>query len=1189
MTITLTNPRPTDLGIVSPALGPWFSSDKRLSAPDAALGVAVNFTSGEAWLPPTAGLLSLYLAESDRPYSIAGLRHPDGTPAFAEGRLVAVFRLLPEVEERLHSLMRFLPPVTAAPPTGDPTAAVAPTRARVRTFALELSPTLDPTNPATFIDGLGNLLVPGFPSFVSRGLTDARDIRRAKAAYLGLSIPATGTEIVRSGARPMNDLKRPGRFELPSGSGITPEPEKLLRFPDGMSARLFVFDDRGLPLDPGAVATWWKFLATRAFDNLWAAGFSGTDQRTASLDGGARFTLHLVNPHGGHLANDQPLMGRSQLTNVTALPDTSAPRNLRSSTTGDVTITFNSADPAAAADNAPFPRVALLPVGRFATSLRVWQGDWSGFAINRDFVQVALVEAESHLVGIPRLLPAGTGNPVIQRRAADQNRITTRVNVVRATGDLVQSTIDAATQAILTTFDGTGATTLVAGAVDRDYGSLSALTALPAPLPPDALPEFTGTVPSGAQELKDSNGRRVGIVHPLIGGTERVLVELALGNALAGAWVRVWAQDFSTRTGSRSRLDGGAGRADANGRVFAAIALETGATGTASPSGLDILIKTAGGVREYPDLRFARPAPVSGSAIALTDTPTILLCETAQTLTTSSLSNAIPSGVTAIALASGSRTAPALIDRTSIPAAAFADHTLIRQLASGDTLVLTQPAFVLQPEGDLTPPLGGITIQRMVRRGIDRITDGSVLAAGAPLPGQERLEGIAARIEGSGSGNAAAAFSTTPALGRFHELLPHQQGHPGAPATAEFHGTGVTLSGASALLLAELVRDRRDRLSSNLMSNAFNTPLPNLTAVPDNDPATWVTLLRTAGKGSEGDIGMDILADAFATSSTTPGTIARDVERWIRQRRIDADTSTLPAEVQSLVSTLNSILAALPPATGSGQEQNVLSAARALDRRFQAARGIREGALSLLAAVQRAEDFIYIETPALDNLACGSGDEQINFWMTLRDRLNTRTHRALKLILCVPLQLNPFAPAPLQTVRDALLKAALEELRSLPHYDQRVVILTPNAATGRSLYLSSTTVIIDDAYLLTGTTHLWRRGLSFDASLAVSVLDETVEGGRSRTVRQLRRQLIADRLGLSVHFLPENPSDLMEALRLLPGRDGGRRLTLRTVAGSILSTDTTTNNVWNPDASPGSGFNLATFLVSLAAIREHIK
>ncbi len=55
--------------------------------------------------------------------------------------------------------------------------------------------------------------------------------------------------------------------------------------------------------------------------------------------------------------------------------------------------------------------------------------------------------------------------------------------------------------------------------------------------------------------------------------------------------------------------------------------------------------------------------------------------------------------------------------------------------------------------------------------------------------------------------------------------------------------------------------------------------------------------------------------------------------------------------------------------------------------------------------------------------------------------------------------------------------------------------------------------IVDDAYALTGTTHLWRRGLSFDSPFAATVFDEALTPGRPADLVGFRRRLLAGRLG----------------------------------------------------------------------------
>ena len=55
------------------------------------------------------------------------------------------------------------------------------------------------------------------------------------------------------------------------------------------------------------------------------------------------------------------------------------------------------------------------------------------------------------------------------------------------------------------------------------------------------------------------------------------------------------------------------------------------------------------------------------------------------------------------------------------------------------------------------------------------------------------------------------------------------------------------------------------------------------------------------------------------------------------------------------------------------------SVLRAIDRRLLgSARGYRETATALAVAFARAQDFVYIEILALDNLAIGIGDVILN-------------------------------------------------------------------------------------------------------------------------------------------------------------------------------------------------------------------
>lgn len=230
--ITLVPP-PRSLGLHSPVIGPWFSdATVALGLPEDDLAVPLTLGGGVEWRPPVAGFLSFYLARPARPPGLACLRGPGG-PAFSDGRLIAVFEVLPEAGERLAALMRALPTL------GTPAVTGLATRPAIRTFALEFTTA---TPDLAFFDD--RLSFP-YPTGVD---TDAK-----KLAYLGLAGSASALD---NADAPMRDLYRPG---VTAGTS-----QVLMKFPSATDARLWVFDARGRAVDPGAAACWWLFLATQA-------------------------------------------------------------------------------------------------------------------------------------------------------------------------------------------------------------------------------------------------------------------------------------------------------------------------------------------------------------------------------------------------------------------------------------------------------------------------------------------------------------------------------------------------------------------------------------------------------------------------------------------------------------------------------------------------------------------------------------------------------------------------------------------------------------------------------------------------------------------------------------------------------------------------------------------------------------
>lgn len=1096
---TLT-PAPSSLGLSSPALGPWFASATSgatlptLGVPDGDLAVTLAADAGLRWLPPAAGLLSFVVASTPRPPILAPLRKADGTAAFTDGRLVALFRLLPEVEERLDALAMVL-----APADGSATATVSP-RARVRYLAVEL-----PESPPT-IATLAGRVEPGFPN--TPAPTDAE-----KAEALGLRL--SGTTIL-NGRTPMFDLKRPG--------GSTSGSERLLSFPTAAAGvKLWAFDAGGRAIDPGAVATWWARLAGTDFDNLWADDIPAADRRTAPAD--ANLAVHLVDAHEGPLS--ATLAAR---LNVSGLTGTGPVRTANA--TSGATLAFTAApDP----DDAPVPKLALLPAGSYGNSVSVWPaGPVQSMA--RDFVRVAALSVEEHLVGQARKSTAAAGTAAA-RRAADQNRPSTRVEVARSTGPVLLETTDAAAGAVNDVFAGTGATMIVSSVLSVDWGALSALTSLPAASPPEPLPTLVARALTGG-------GSATGSI--VIG--QRVAFELAFAASLAGAWVRAWPLGFDDRVGRHFRLDGGSGRVRGDGTVTIVAGLPDGAVAPAAPMSVDIEVVTANGTRLYMDVRFNRPAPVGGTPITLSAaTGDLVVCETGSLFSSGLPNDSVPSGATVVVRpATGPLT---LVDPATIPAAKRAPATISRGLAAGDLVELTQPAFVGVPAGDTTTAIAatGATVTRETRTGLTRLVQ-----AGAPLPTMERHEIAATRV---GPTDASAAIAATPALGRYHELLPHQAGHPGAPGAPELHGPGAALVGPATIAVAEFTRERTSANTAAL-ATAASTPLP----VPPDPagPTRWTAALRTVAAQVEAEPGLDTAA--LGSSPYPFGDTLANIRGWFSSQGV-----------------------AIPSATGAAADSIV----RALDRRMLAAtRGLREAATSLRAAINRAQDLVYIETPAIDDLALGETNDRLHLWQELRNRMDAVP--ALRTLVCVPVRSLPGWPDPLGRVRDSLLIDASASLRLAREH--RVAIFSPAAGPGRTLRLASTTVIVDDAYALTGTAHLWRRGLSYDSSLAVAVFDEALDAGRSAAVRRFRRALVGGRLGLDPSLVPDDPAELVDAIRRLGDRGDSVRLATAAIVAPDPSPTATDRDIWNRDGSLQTGFDPIGWITALtAAVRSALE
>jgi hypothetical protein len=93
----------------------------------------------------------------------------------------------------------------------------------------------------------------------------------------------------------------------------------------------------------------------------------------------------------------------------------------------------------------------------------------------------------------------------------------------------------------------------------------------------------------------------------------------------------------------------------------------------------------------------------------------------------------------------------------------------------------------------------------------------------------------------------------------------------------------------------------------------------------------------------------------------------------------------------------------------------------------------------------------------------------------------------------------------------------------------RVAIFHPVGFPGRTAFIRTTTIVVDDVWCLTGATHFRRRGVTFDGSAAVASFDRQMENGYSQKVRVFRRASMAAKMAVPA---PGNGTPSADWLRL---------------------------------------------------------
>ncbi len=917
----------------------------------------------------------------------------------------------------------------------------------------------------------------------------------AKAAFLGLTF---GGGSFDNGPHPVTELCRPA-----TSSAVALKNRNAAALP----LKLWCFDHRGRALDPGSVAALWAHLAEPArWDNLWAHE-DAEDQRTTAAAAG-RF-VHLVSFHEGPLASE--IGARLTLNDLTRVTDSEQLYQVGSAPSIALT-------PAADADTdtAPIPRLAVLPNGVYtdpatATPLAGWTSTDTPFPMQRDFVRLALGDVESHLIGLTRA-------DTVQK---DPRRRVSAARNTAATPLLL--TIDAVTSQVMASLSAGAAAVAMAPVMDTRWGAVSPAALGDDDLTDSAFDKLEFTAHAIAGEGAEAGGTVTG---------QRVVFKFD-GTLPAQSWIRIWPHGRDTDTGRRYRQNGGAALADGTGTALVVVPIPDGtASSAADPVELsfDALLVTTAASRLYADQRYIRPVVAAGSRLVLPgdgSTPadtTLFLPE--QGMAMSRGTNQLQSGQIVLAFEGPLEDDTfRLADMESLQPADLAEATLPNAAASGDTLITTSPAFGQTPEGTLDPTAspGGPARLHRARNALTELT-----TFGRPVPTQERLELVALERTGN-TGVIGAAPGREP----HHEAPPPRLAHPGVPAAEEVHGPGIALAGPATDPLVALMRERA---SADLVEFIAAAGTPLTPATDPGGPSTFAAILETMTSGVAGDA--VLRAMAAITPSFTPGRTWDEIKSKIDDALGDG---TLDDRLDT-----------------SSFDGDALAAAvdRVLHKTQSGASGF---ATAAQAAIGRAEDFLYIQTPAIDPHAAGGG--AIDLVDAIKSRWTTRP--GLRVMLCVPEKWLPNRTAKLEQIRKHGIGGALEALQA--DAADRVLLFSPIAGSGRSLHMASTTLIVDDAVLLSGSTHLWRRGLTFDSSLAVSLFDETVAAGRPAAIATARVQLLAIMLGLTTDLIPRDPEDCFNALLQLSRSGGLGRVKPGVYVAQPDPTTAGDLDAWNPD------------------------
>ncbi len=320
----------------------------------------------------------------------------------------------------------------------------------------------------------------------------------------------------------------------------------------------------------------------------------------------------------------------------------------------------------------------------------------------------------------------------------------------------------------------------------------------------------------------------------------------------------------------------------------------------------------------------------------------------------------------------------------------------------------------------------------------------------------------------------------------------HASGNPGNPAGPDLHAPGIHVTGSLAYDLARHAMRRAQPI----------IPFPG---IPSATPG-WIVAL-------DGDNFNEPSDTPTTTTNTGIGVLLETVAAVCETPELSLVTPPDPGtSIQQAVNSVASDIGIPAPTVTAANDVRMIGEIRR--ECVVSAHGLRDAQWSLRRALRQARELIYIESPQFARTARPVGaatDEQVDLVAEIVTSLGD--HRNLKVIICVPREADFAANYPgwSREHYQARTEAVAMLLEEAP---DRIAAFHPVGFPGRTAFIRTTTVIVDDVWSLTGATHFRRRGMTFDGSAAVASFDRQIENGYSPNVRAFRRNLMAAKMAV---------------------------------------------------------------------------